>query len=91
MLGMVDSYYKIKDTEKALDLAKAILKNTCQDLDYLTSLEKPFSNYLQYEKQVSIHILSELIRITNENGDKKLSAAIQQNLETYGMALRKSM
>ena len=91
VLGFVDSYYKIKDASKALDLAKVILKNTYQDLDYLTSLEKPYSGYLQYEKQMSIHILSELIRITNENGDKKFSAGIQQTLETYSMALRRSI
>jgi hypothetical protein len=91
MIGMVECFYQIKDPAKAAGLANDILKNTYQDLDYLTSLGVPYSKYLLEEKQIALHILSELSRIADENGDKKFSASIQQNLETYSMALRRSM
>jgi hypothetical protein len=91
MVGIAENYYILKDTKKAIDLTQTLLENTCQELDYLTSLEKPFSNYLLFEKQVSVHILSELVRITNENGDKTRSEFMRQKLASYSFILRKSM
>jgi ATP/maltotriose-dependent transcriptional regulator MalT len=91
MIGMIDSYYMIKEVNKAEKLAKDILTNTCQDLEFLISLKNPYSGYLQYEKQLSMHVLRELIKITKENGNKKFSAEIEQNYETYGMALSRNM
>jgi hypothetical protein len=87
MISFVDNYYKIGDTEKAQQVASAILENSYEDVDYYMSLREPFSNYLKYEKRVTAHILTELIRTSHYNGDKKFSAAIQQRLEGYGDGL----
>ena len=87
MLSMVDTYYKLNEKEKAQDVAKKILENTYQNLEYFLSLEKPFSNYLVMEKRIAAHVFSELINISHENGDKLFSAEIHQKLESYGPAL----
>ena len=87
LIPMVDNYYKINETEKAHEVGNAILENTYEDLDYLVSLESRYSDYLQLEKRIAAHVISELIRISHQNGDKKFSAAIQQRLEDYGPAL----
>jgi tetratricopeptide (TPR) repeat protein len=88
MLTFVDSYYKLGETEKAEEMANLILDNSYEDISYFISLEKPFSNYLKYDKRVVAHILTELIRVSHFNGDKKFSASIQQRLEDYGDALK---
>jgi len=87
MLALVDNYYKINKPEKAQEIANGILKNTYEDLNYLLSLESRYSDYLQLEKRIAAHVLSELIRMSHSNGDKKFSAAIQQRLEDYGPGL----
>lgn len=87
MLNMVDTYYKLNEQEKAQTLANTILENTFQDLDYLISLDKPFSNYLIMEKRIAAHIFRELINISHLNGDKLFSAEIHQQLESYGPVL----
>jgi hypothetical protein len=84
MVTFVDSYYKMGDVDKAEKLADIILENTIQDFEYFLSLDKPYSNYLQYDKRLTAHVISELIRISHYNGDVKYSASIQQRLEEYG-------
>ena len=87
MLSLVDNYYKIEESQKAQEIADAILENTYEELDYLLSLENKYINYLDLERRIVAHVLSELIRIGHENGDKKFSASIQQRLEEYGPRL----
>ena len=87
MLGMVESYYSLNDQTKAREVAQQILMHTYEDIDYFLSLDPPYSAYLPYEKRLSAHALSELIRISHTNGDKEFSAEIQQHLQDYGPAL----
>lgn len=87
MLGMVDTYYKLEDDEKAREVAQQILDNTYNNIDYFLCLEPPFSGYLAYEKRISAHTISELVRISDENEDKQFSAEIQQKLQEYGPAI----
>jgi L-rhamnose mutarotase len=87
MLSLVDNYYKLNDPAKAHEIADAILKNTYEELDYLLSLKNKYINYLDLDRRIVAHVLSELIRIGHSNGDKKFSASIQQRLEDYGPAL----
>jgi len=84
---MVNTFYKLGDIEKARDVANKILENSYQDLDYLISLDKPYSNYLIMEKRFAAHVFSELINISHNNGDKVFSAEIQQRLQGYGQSL----
>ena len=88
MLEMVNNYYLLNKSEKAEKLANTILENTCKELDYIGSLQKPFIDYLQYEKSLSVHIFRELVRIVDEKGSKKFSAEIQQKMERYSYVLR---
>jgi hypothetical protein len=87
MLSTVETFYKLNEAEKARNVASRILENTYQELDYFISLDKPFSGYLMMEKRIAAHILSELISISHENGDKLFSAEIHQKLESYGPVL----
>ncbi len=87
MVTFVESYYKLGKTDKAQELANIILENTIQDVEYYLSLKSPFSDYLKYEKRITAHIITELIRISHYNGDKKFSASIQQRFEDYGNRL----
>jgi hypothetical protein len=83
MLDMVKSYYILNKPEKAEKLANTILENTCKEMDYIGSLQRPYIGYLEYEKSLSGHVFRELIRITNEKGAKKFNAEIQQRIEKY--------
>lgn len=87
MLSLVDNYYKVNEIEKAQEVADAILENTYEELDYFLSLEARYLNYLQFEKRVAAHVISELIRISHINGDKKFSAKIEQRLQDFGPGL----
>lgn len=88
MIDMIDSYYKLNKPEKAEDLINIIINNTCNELDYIISLKKPFSDYLPYEKNIAIHVFRNIVRILDMNGNKKMSAEIQQRFEKYAYALQ---
>ena len=87
MLSMVNTLYKLQEDEKAREVANKILENSYQDLDYLISLDKPYSNYLTMEKRFAAHVFSELIKISQANGDRILDAEINQRLRGYGESL----
>ena len=87
MLALVENYYDIGKPENAQEIAKVILENTYNDLDYFLSLESQYSGSLQLEKRIAAHVLSELIRISHQKGDKIFSASIQQRLEDFGPGL----
>jgi len=88
MIEMVDSYYKLNEPEKAEELVDIIITNTSNELDYIVSLKKPFSEFMSYEKNVSVHVFRELAKMANTYGRKKKSAEIQQRFEKYAFALQ---
>jgi hypothetical protein len=87
MMSFVENLYQLDKDERARQLATDLLENTYADLEYYMSLEKDKQNYLSFEKRVAAHVISEMIRISHENGDKKFSASIQQRLEDFGPGL----
>jgi hypothetical protein len=88
MIDMITSYYLINKPDKAEKLSRTILDNTCNNLDYIVSLEKPYFDYMQYEKSISVHVFRELVRIADSFGNKKMSAEIQQRFEKYASKLQ---
>jgi hypothetical protein len=88
LIDMINSYYQLNKPEKAEELAKTIISNTCRDLDYIISLEKQYSDYLPYEKSLSVHIFREIVRIADSYGNKKFSAEIQHKFEKYAFVLQ---
>jgi hypothetical protein len=84
MLSMVDTYYKTGYSDKARLLADNILDNAYEEMEYYMSLDASYSGYLPYEKRLTAHAIRELIGISQKNGDREYSAAIQQQVESYG-------
>jgi hypothetical protein len=87
MLSFVESCYIMGKDQMARDIADEILKNTYDNLTYYMSLDERYSSYLQMDKRIAAHVISELVRTSHEHGDKKYSASIQQRLEDFGPGL----
>ncbi len=88
MLSFVDGYYRAGHQSEARAVAEQILENTEDDLKYLLSLDPPYSGYLDYEKQIALYAIRELINISGDHRDIEFNARIQQQFERYGPALQ---
>ncbi len=77
MVGIIESYYKINQTEKANEIAKNYAEVSYQNLRYLFSLEKRFKEVVDYEKQINLQILQELSSLTEKYGQDELRKEIE--------------
>ncbi len=57
-------YYQIGEDEKAKEILEILAKNTQEDLDYYFSIDKKNTPLIQRDKEMSMAILQEIVRIT---------------------------
>jgi tetratricopeptide (TPR) repeat protein len=86
-LSIAESYFRLNEPEKALEVINKLKDNTLDELNYLVSLEKKFDNALSYEKRLNLHVLNELIRILRENGRDDLRIELESKFQDYIVAL----
>jgi len=86
-LSMIESYFRLNETEKALDMTNRLKDNTFDELDYLVSLDKKYEEALSYEKRLNLHVLNELVRMMRENGRDDLREELESKFQDYIVAL----
>ena len=86
-LSMIESYFILNETDKALEMTNRLKDNTLNELDYFVSLDKKYDDALSYEKRLNLHVLNELIRITRENGLDELREEMETKFQDYIVAL----
>lgn len=87
MLSIIENYYRLGEDQKARDVADILFENTYHNIDYYLSLGDKQQNFLDMEKRIAAHVLSELVRTSHTAGDIKYSASLQQRLEDLGPGL----
>ena len=86
-LSMIDSYFRLKDPEKALQMINILKENVYNELNYYVSLDKKYDDALSYEKRLNLHVLNELIRMSRENGMDGLREEMESKFQDYIVAL----
>jgi hypothetical protein len=77
MLPVIENYYKLGYTEKAGELVVKLSDVIAEELRFFLSVERKFMEGLDYEKQIRMHIMQEIVRLTStydkgELNDKQL-------------------
>ncbi len=87
MLPVIQNYYSAGEIEKANEIANILKQNTYENLDYYVSLEEKFTNLLDYEKRLALHVLNELVKYSNRHGQSDISKEIQEKMQEYMVLL----
>jgi hypothetical protein len=80
---LVEAYYQLGDTAKAIAMSKDIVTNVYQDMDYFLSLGRKYNEYLMYEKRVAFYTLDEIRRMANAYKQPELEKEMEQKLQDY--------
>jgi hypothetical protein len=83
MVGIIESYYMINQTEKANELAKSYAKTSFDNLRYLFSLERRFNDVVDYEKQINLQILQELSNMVDKYGQADLKKEFENSSNDF--------
>ncbi len=75
-----DLLYKIGETQKANALTSKVTDYLIDELGYLIAIEKDRPNAGRNDIQFGLSIINEVIRTTDSQGQKELSARIQKQL-----------
>ncbi|MBN2215126.1 MAG: DUF2723 domain-containing protein [Bacteroidales bacterium] len=86
-LSMIESYFRMNEKEKALEMANRLKDNAYDELDYFVSLEKKYDEALNYEKRLNLHVLNELVSMMRENGRDDLREELESRFQDYVVAL----
>ncbi|PID89639.1 MAG: hypothetical protein CSA05_00135 [Bacteroidia bacterium] len=77
---MIDMYYKLEKYEKGDALVKTIMEYSLADLEYYLTISQKYSSLLEYEQNLTIYTLKELVRITGEYNRSELHEKIDNTL-----------
>jgi hypothetical protein len=80
---LVEAYYQLGDTAKAVTMSKDIVANVNQDMNYFLSLGSKYNDYLMYEKRVAFYTLDEIRRMANVYKQPELEQEMEQKLQDY--------
>ena len=83
MLGIIESYFKINETEKANRIVKDFLKSTTENLRYYYSLGSRFDQSIDSDKQLNLQTLQQLGSLTDAYGQVELKSEIDKSLQQY--------
>lgn len=87
-LSLVENYFQLNEREKAIEMVEKLKQNAYEELDYLASLEDSYSNYLDYERRLNLHIVNELASITGANQVENLRQELEKKFQDYLLALK---
>ncbi len=85
MLPIMECYYRVGETERANEMAGEFRQVIGKELDYFLNADSRFSSEADYEKQIRMHILQEIARITAEYGQEELSQKVNDQFQQYMM------
>lgn len=78
MIPVIEGYYKIGETAKANEFLSALSDITEEELRYFIALDPKYAEDVDYEKQIRMHVMQELGRLSSESGQTELFEIQQQ-------------
>jgi hypothetical protein len=73
MLLIIENYYRLGYNEKARQYVNTLSDVTGEELGYFLGTEKRFRSKLDYELQLRMHIMQELVRMTEVYDEKEFN------------------
>lgn len=83
VIGLIESYYKANETEKAQNLLNSYAKSTLENLDYFFSLEPRFANITGYETELNLQIMQELVATADKFGQAELKETLEGRFNQF--------
>jgi hypothetical protein len=83
VIGLIETYYKANETEKANELLDQYASYTTENLDYYFSLERRLSDIVSYDKELNLQILQELVSIAERYGQQEIRDKIEPELNDF--------
>jgi len=85
--SLIEQYYRAKQIAKANKLVEQLFTNVNQEARYYAKLKGDLANSLESEKQICLYTMNQLAQMTQLNGQKELSAKIQNAMQGYGQTM----
>ena len=73
MLMIIENYYRLGYNETATQFVNQLSDVISEELRYFLGADKKFRNKLDYELQIRMHIMQELVSITERYGQKEIN------------------
>ena len=78
MVPIIEAYYRIGEAEKASEYLLALSKVTEEELRYFLSIDPGTSGDIDYEKQIRMHTMREIVRLTSQYAPDELFESQQE-------------
>jgi len=78
---MADLLYKLKETKKANEIVANTAEYIEDQLNYLAAIAKTKENLNTREIQLGVYVMTELSKLTDQNGEKELNKKLQDRLK----------
>ncbi len=72
MVPIIEAYYKIGETELANKYLAALSRNLDEELRFFLSLDKKSSDEMDYDMQIRMHGIQELVRLSSQYEQQEL-------------------
>ncbi len=86
-LQVIGDYFALHENDKALEISQKLKEHAYEELDYLVSLDRKYSDPLTYEKRLNLHIINELARLMREYNHDDLRKELETRFQNYLVAL----
>jgi hypothetical protein len=80
---MAECYYRLGDTAKGDDIVTIMQKNTTQELKYFFSLSPERQNSLSNDRQRSMAVLYELLKMTDKYNRAQIHKSMNDVFQAY--------
>lgn len=83
LMGIIDAYYRLNQTEKANALLQDYAKVAAQNLKYYASLGKRYKSMVWQDVQLNLQTLSKLIESTQQFSQPDLRQSLENDFNLY--------
>jgi DNA-directed RNA polymerase subunit F len=90
IIPIADAYYRAGAPKKANKILEQLAMDQEDELHYYLSLTGDYANSVAYEKKIAMYVLQEIVRITQNYGQKELNDKINKDFQQLFMSYRKS-
>ncbi|PLX01057.1 MAG: hypothetical protein C0594_14665 [Marinilabiliales bacterium] len=84
-IGMIESYYKLGEDEKANEVARVMFDQAKEELQYYFSLPTNLIGSVDYEMRVAMRVIQELMRVTKEQKQTEFNTEIEESFNDLYM------
>jgi hypothetical protein len=89
MVDVINSYYRLGENEKASELINEFSSTALAHLDYYIKLRKEEPGAADREMSVNYHVVNEMAKMANQNGEKELYKEITEQLSDITMGMQR--